>query len=398
MKYLKYGFAQFCRSFSLYVIMIAELAAIMLALNIAIGSYNSRNMLYKPFEQYLTRDGWFIRSAGIDKPTEAENNKLYEIIDTLEGEYEIISFYSSTVSAEAGDLRLTIVNDDIYNLLCMPLEEGDYSEAVVTLNTDFGLGDTVRLGSTELKISGVLTENTYVPDINNYNIDMDVTKFYNVFQSNVQLVQLNEGEKPTPIMILPQSAVQSEIDKNLNRGIYQSFYQFVVCRTELTEQQREHNADILAENSMEIVYMPFSKINKRSEIYVNESLQKVIPIIVCVSVIAIFGILCCCSINVSRSMRNNAVLYVCGATQKDMRIINAVSDFLVVSVSLVISIAVLKIITLNGADNSIGLVLGNNNILVTTVFVISVFIITQIVSYLVFKKKTIRSMLVSGGF
>lgn len=398
MKYLRYGFVQFCRNFSLYIIMIAELSVIMLALNIAIGSYNSRNMLYKPFEQYLTRDGWYMRSADMNYTEEPGNDKLYEIINSLEGDYEMVASYSSTVTSEVGDLRLTILNDDLYYALCMPLEEGDYAQAVVTHNPHFKLGDTVRLGSTELTISGVLTENTYVPDISGYNIDMDVTDFYNVFQSNAQLVQLNEGEKPTPILILPQSTVQSEIDKNLNNGIYQSFYYFVVCRTELTEKQREHNTEILNENSIDIVYMPFSTINKRSEIYVNESLQKVIPIIVCISIIAVFGILCCCSINVSRSMRNNAVLYMCGASNRDLRIINAVSDFLVVSASLVISITVLKIISLNGVDDSIGFVLGNNNIFVTAVFVVSVFIITQVVSYCVFKKKTARSILVAGGF
>ncbi len=396
MKYLKYGFIQFSRNFSLCLIMIAEITAIIVALNISIGSYNSRNMLYKPFEQYLNQDGWYIKASEFD----SSEDKLSEIIGELEGEFEEISFYNSTVSTLNGEVKIAIVNDSLYEKLCMPLEFGDYSEAVITSNPYFNLNDSLQLGTTIINLSGVLTENTYIPNLSGYHIDMDVTHFYDVYQSGAHSIQqdaFGTEVKQTPIVIVPQSKVQTEIDRSLNNGVYQSFWRLLVSTSELSDEQRRHNDEILKQNSMSVPYMSFSVLNDRSLIYVNESLEKVIPIIACVGIIALFGVLCCCSINVSRNLRNNAILYICGASHKDCSKINAVTDFIVVFVSLLISLGILRIVSTTSLNESIGFIVDRNNVIATVVFAIAVFLVTRIVSAFVFARKTPKDILNSGG-
>lgn len=55
--YAKYGCKIFGRYKLMCAIIIIQLTAVLCALNIAIGNYNSRNMLYVPFEDILSKDG-----------------------------------------------------------------------------------------------------------------------------------------------------------------------------------------------------------------------------------------------------------------------------------------------------------------------------------------------------
>lgn len=63
MKYIKYGSMAFSRYLGMCILIIIQLATVTIALNISIGSFNSRNMLYAPYKDILSKEGYFIIST-----------------------------------------------------------------------------------------------------------------------------------------------------------------------------------------------------------------------------------------------------------------------------------------------------------------------------------------------
>lgn len=407
MKYIKYGSMAFSRFLGMCILIIIQLATVTIALNISIGSFNSRNMLYAPYKDILSKEGYFIIFDMVEgeetidgEPVMIHGGDVFkERFEKLKGDVdyaEICTLNDTLVSCKTDPPKITVVDDRIYDKLCMPLSKGNYSSAVITLNSRLAPGDVIKIGSTEVKISGMLTDNTYIPTMNEYDIDMDCRSFYEKYKSDdvqfdQQMAAMGEAKtERTPVLLVPLSAL-----KNESNIIYGNDFKLLFYNTPPTEEIREYNDRIL--NEMPNSSITLEELNRRSGIYARENIVKTLPIIICLGTIAMFGILCCTCIMIARSTKANAVYYISGATLGDCITINAFTILIIEAICAALTTAVLATVRLTGMDTKLGMVVFKNNWLVTVGVFGAMFVISAIVSAVTFKSRDPKQLLAQQG-
>lgn len=397
--YAKYGCKIFGRYKLMCAIIIIQLTAVLCALNIAIGNYNSRNMLYVPFEDILSKDGYYIMYDSIfsdTSDTSVENDNTEEngsdrisgnavfdrIFPQLKGDISYTEILSAQAAVKRGNVSLIVLDDDIYNALELPVADGSYSQAVMTLNSKYTVGDIITIGNTDIKISGVLTSNTYIPKMSRYIEDMTVADIYDEYKSEVGV----EGER-TPTVIAPLSLIEN--DSALLSRLERNEFKFLYYNTAPTDEERAYNDKLIHSESG--LFMPLNELNERSKTYVNDNLKKIFPVAVCVGVIALFGIVCCVSIINVLCAKTNAIFYSCGADRKDCIFISLSVIMTIELISVIILLLVMKLISISGFENSLGVViLANNYIVNLLIYAVMLFIGTIIILCTFFKNQPVQ--------
>ncbi len=381
--YAKYGCKIFSRYKLMCAIIIIQLTAVLCALNIAIGNYNSRNMLYVPFEDILSKDGLFMfyddlrfdeNGNDLSEPVSG-NDIFYEMFDKLKGDVGYTEVYRYFSNEPYSVLALP---DEIYNALSMPLSKGSYSGAVVTCNSDIAVGDTVNVGSTKIKISGVLTENTYIPSLQKCSLEMKVSDLYDEYNS--------ESDRQ-PVVIAAYSTVKDEaLAPNTMKFLYYNFPP--------TDEERAYNDEII--HSGDGMFVPLSEINERSKTYVNDNLKKIFPVAVCVGIIAMLGTICCVSIITVLCLKTHAVLYLCGASLKDCIAVNTAMIAVIEVISAALLLIAMKIIDLTGQAEKLGAVILQNNVLFSVMMYAFMILISVIMIIAIFSHRKPKQMLMEG--
>ena len=64
MKYFRYGCLSISKNIAFTVIMVLEIAALLVTTNITIGSVNSKQVLARPFEDFLCKEGYYFNFDG----------------------------------------------------------------------------------------------------------------------------------------------------------------------------------------------------------------------------------------------------------------------------------------------------------------------------------------------
>lgn len=386
---LKYGYRAFVKHIGIYFIVILQLSVLLIAVNVAVGGFNSRDMLYKPFKELLKNDGYLISMAD-----EGEGFPDYEALG-LKGSYRTEYIYQTSVQSDFDAVAVHIIPDELYEKLCLPLFGGDYSKAVVSYNDSLNIGDTVYVGSTPVQISGMLTNNTYIMSFGSGSSDKDITEFYLPYRSDqASIEEIYYGEAKKQRMMIPYSAVKGEIESG-NELITKENSALITFDKPLSKEEAEYNAAFLYDNAYSMYYVSFDDLRKNSEIYVNENLKKMLPIIICTGIIAVMGVLCCCAISVFQNLKNYAIYYINGATTKDCILINMFTNLIVQAVCAFILVCAVNIMYMRGIDNEIGFVMGTDNYVVSAAMMLSVFVFSQIISVSVLTRKTPKDILIS---
>ncbi len=381
--YAKYGCKIFGRYKLMCAIIIIQLTAVLCALNIAIGNYNSRNMLYVPFEDILSKDGLFMfyddlrfdeNGNDLGEPVSG-NDIFYEMFGKLKGDVGYTEVYRYFSNEPYSVLALP---DEIYNALSMPLSKGSYANAVVTCNSNIAVGDSVNVGNTKIKISGVLTENTYIPSLQKCSLEMKVSDLYDEYKS--------ESDRQ-PVVIAAYSTVK---DETLAPGTMK----FLYYNSPPTDEERAYNDEII--HSCDGMFVPLSEINERSKTYVNDNLKKIFPVAVCVGMIAMLGTVCCVSIITVLCLKTHAVLYLCGASLKDCIAVNTAMIAIIDIISAALLLIAMKIIDITGQTEKLGAVILRNNVLFSVMMYAFMMLISVIMIIAIFSHRKPKQMLMEG--
>ena len=89
-KNMKYAFLIFLSKPKMYLFISFEMIILLIAVNISVGQYNSRKILYDPIKPYIEQQGFFTMETGISvhfetgEVTETESTDLNELFDDTE--------------------------------------------------------------------------------------------------------------------------------------------------------------------------------------------------------------------------------------------------------------------------------------------------------------------------
>lgn len=366
MRYIKYGLRTFRQHIVSNLIIIVELAFLITALNVLIGSLNSRDVLYSPYEEIFKNGGYLYlhdyhmmthdEETGEFKISEWEllNNTLSQLQGEVKAYYMLNEQYAG---ADGQNVRINYVCDDIFEKLSLPLDSGEWrmpenskNYAVATSGSYLKTGTSIQpdINGQPLVISGVLTDVSYLPDMNKFESGKDVTMFYR----SISRARLDE-----PQIIAPLSAVPEEFRSKCALSSV-----ILIENKNVTPQQKAYNEKILEDSGVGSAYIyDIGAMAKKSQTYLKEDFNKSLPIVVCVWLISVIGLVCSTGILTARMLKNYSVYYICGAKWRDCLKISLVNSAVTSFVSLVLSIGIIKIGILDKFANDIGFVFRANN-------------------------------------
>lgn len=380
MKYIKYGLLFFRKHTFTYILMILQLAFLLVAENILIASLNSRDVLYAPYENIISKDGYYFlqpySAGGIwdenDNNIKSADEVLEETLSKLRGDYRLYCYYHCTLNN--GDIRVRIIDDDIYNNLMLPLDSGYHSNkknACLITKNDIGLkrGDTLNVHGVKLEISGVLTDKTYLPDYTMIGIDMSVLDLYLPYSFSKDFDDdssggLNSNYMDCTEVIAPLSAFEDSIREG-NINIFRSPSMLIAFDKPLSEEDRIYNEAVLIDADCEEPgwLINFDQLQRKGLIYRNEDFNKMLPVVCCMVVIILIGVICSSAIISARQLNKHAVLYINGATPFDSLIISCVTAGISSVIAVMIALPLMFFGVANSFANDLGFVWGANNIL-----------------------------------
>ncbi len=164
MKYFRFALISFCDNIKINLLMILEMIVVFVGVNLIIGSYNNRNMLYKPYSDILSNTGWYIVS-------DYDENTGEPLSSQMKGKLDFIKMYSYssliTLNGRNVPVNITICPDEILNNMKLPVNSGkwqiDSPKDIVCIaapnNFDISSGDELKLPlANSVKISGILTD------------------------------------------------------------------------------------------------------------------------------------------------------------------------------------------------------------------------------------------------
>ena len=374
--YIKYSLLFFAKHSGLYILMILQLAFLLLAENILIANLNSRDVLYAPYEKIISHDGYYFMqpyaSGGISDENgdtiKTSDEILLETLSQLKGSYKLYCFYHGTL--EDRGINIRVIDDTVFSALSLPLEEGKHSKnACLVTKNNIGLeaGDEVDVDGVKIKISGVLSDKTYLPDYSLIDAEMSVEQLYQAYSFSKDLE--SDDSEDTQYMeyteiIAPYSLLKESIE---NGALYRSGKMLIAFDEPLSQSDKAYNEQVLTAADCDEPgwLISFEQIRRKGEIYRSEDFYKMLPIVACILVVIIVGVVCSSAMISARQMKKFRVLYINGATSADCLMVSCLTALLSSIIALALAAAVLKLGIANSFANDLGFVIGANNVFAT---------------------------------
>ena len=302
--YIKYSLLFFAKHSGLYILIILQLAFLLLTENILIANLNSRDVLYKPYENIISHDGYYFMQPYASDGIRDENGDmiktndeiLRETLAKLKGSYKLYCFYHGTLEDKGINIR--VIDDTVFSALSLPLEEGKHSKnACLVTKNNIGLkaGEEIDIDGAKIKISGVLTDKTYLPDYSLLAAEMSVEQLYQAysfskdFDSNDSDMQYMEYTE----IIAPYSLLKECIE-NGGTILYRSGKMLIAFDGPLSSEDMAYNEQVLTAADCDEPgwLISFEQIRRKGEIYRSEDFYKMLPIVACILVVTIVGVVC----------------------------------------------------------------------------------------------------------
>lgn len=392
MKYLRYGCLSIAKNILFTFIMVLEIIALLVATNVTIGSANSKNVLVKPFDEILSKDGYYCSFEPMWETTE----EYYEFYDLF------YKMKSASVITLDEDGSTKIVHDDIFFKYAMPLQSGSWPKTAtdengtpyVVVSPDYmkNPGDTIYVDNVgECIISGVLTEVTYIPEFSFYYGDM--TSMYISADYVATIEEIKNGSQDAmkfsnSAIIIPSSAYCkasgsaeafglscfiiydeniSEADKKYNEGIIEQIVNF-----------QKDNADFYPVAPQ---FTPLSQIKADTDVYITNSYNYILPIILVVAAIVLIGLIGSVAINTVTQIKNYGIYFLCGSKWSDCLKIAFANISIILVFSGLVSALLLYSSTAFNLNYLIGQVYDWNNLFISLGIILAMMILSLIIPF-----------------
>lgn len=387
MKYFRFAFLSIYDNIKVNVLMVAEILVILLGVNVIVGGYNNRNMLYKPYYNLLNNyTGWYIAS-------DTDENTGELLIDEMKGDLEEIRMYDFPENIEFNNQRIaakiTICPDEIIDKLKMPVYSGkwetssnDKTVCIAAPNT-FGVnvGDKISspLFSNEITVSAILTDPCYLPSFSGWNTMDGIENFYQKY-STIYYGKENENSQQLEILMSSSEFSETGID------ITDTQQSLIIYDKNPTAENTNHNEKIIHDNYQSGI--SFSDIKKRTEMSIDNILRKYIPIAVSAFIVILIGIISCTAINTLRQTKNYGTLFICGMRWSDCIKICAAYTTIIMICSVSLAIAAASVCKIFNISAYFGLTFQWNNVIISILILTVMLLLNLIIPAFIIRHKT----------
>lgn len=393
--YIKYSLLFFAKHSGLYILMILQLAFLLLAENILIANLNSRDVLYAPYENIISHDGYYFMQPYASDGIRDENGDmiktndeiLQETLAKLKGSYKLYCFYHGTLEDEGINIR--VIDDTVFAALSLPLEDGVHSKnACLVTKNNIGLkaGDEADIDGVKIKISGVLSDKTYLPDYSLIDAEMSVEQLYQAYSFSKDFESDESQYMEYTEIIAPYSLLKESIE---NGVLYRSGKMLIAFDKPLSQSDKAYNEQVLTAADCDEPgwLISFEQIRRKGENYRSEDFYKMLPIVACILVVIIVGVVCSSAMISARQMKKFRVLYINGATSADCLMISCLTALVSSIIALALAAAVLKLGIANSFANELGFVIGVNNVFATAAVIVFAVAAFGVVPSVILRKK-----------
>lgn len=293
------------------VFIIIELAVLFFAENYTVSAVKERTMLLEPYKKILGEDSVFVydgqyptKAMESDTPPtfiESQNS----LLEGLEGNYKVYNFLIYN-NPNYSDYTVYSVDDEIYKSLALPLVSGNYGNGENSAVASAGVGKgTIAIetpnGTMNLDICGTLTSSTFVPQSNVYGSDITVNDLYTAGKGGKVIITSRSGlgEAEKSFSCSWGFIVKFDSPKDAQEGI-------------------KHFKGIANTLSGSII------INNTNKL-IADDLGSFIPVISCVLLIVLIGVISISSMIFDENKYRSGVLWLCGYSRKKIVLIQAAS-------------------------------------------------------------------------
>ena len=382
MKYFRFALISLCDNIKINLLMILEMIVVFVGVNLIIGSYNNRNMLYKPYSDILSNTGWYIVS-------DYDENTEKPLSSQMKGKLDFIKMYSYssliTLNGRNVPVNITICPDEILNNMKLPVNSGkwqiDSPKDIVCIaapnNFDISSGDELKLPlANSVKISGILTDPCYIPCFLQWSTSQGIENFYRKYSLKYYSPEEECLELFMSFSEFSETGIETD---NTNKS-------FIAYDVNPTAENTTYNEELLKNNYQ--CGIRLSKIKERTENSINDILKKFIPIAVCTFVVIMIGFMSSTAINTLQQMKNYGTMFLCGMNWNDcIKILFAYNALIMIS-SVTITSIIFGIFKLMNLSAYLGLSFGMNNIVITAIIIFITILLNLIILSAVVRRKT----------
>lgn len=373
MRYFKIAYNLIVSRFVFTLIIIVEVAALLILSNVVIGTYNGKDMLYKPYRDIFENNAGVVMHFDTLVTNATQNDdveklrrengyldvsKVIGLIENkLEGDVKVYSnaalsfFEPSLPKTEVGrnagaDIDFYLVDDEIFGKLRLSLAQGRWAssektsngeiEIVVSGGTDVKPGDVYDTPAGKLKVVGILTDNTYIPPYENCNLDEDemlsdeknIFEFYVPFDTQVSL--------ESAFCIADKKLFENNPDKY---NWFEGSYLFISYGSGLTDEQIKNNTEYLrtigdVEEKWDFATLADESNKKLNDIYVH-----MLPIIITAAIVVLAGLIGSVAMSTIKQMKTFGIFFLCGCRWRDCVKIISANIIIVFGIAIVLAIA-----------------------------------------------------------
>jgi hypothetical protein len=354
---------------------IIEVSALLFGVNYLYSAIEGRKMLFEPYADFIHENSVFVYNVNVMMDISRgliPNQSKAELMSGLKGSYREIEVLRTTVFASNGDrFELYVCDDDVLLRMNLPLiagswiKQADISNSAIasrgmTGNTEVAFEDNTTLN---LDVKGVLTAATYRPDMEYFYSEMSCMDF-----------SRSISQADDPFILVGRSAVE-------NTDNFIRSYGSLLIFDEFLEEDKEYlisNAIIISgeklyENSMYLIYA---------------DLQKFYPLIFCVVLVVLIGVISFTCIIFKHSERDNGIFFMCGNIRSGSLKILMGELSIILTLSCFLTAAAFWVFDYLAFFGTVKITLSIGNIIITAVTILILLLSMIIIPYALHRRST----------
>lgn len=360
--------------------LLLQISIVLMMINILIGSMNSRSMLSDPYSDALGSKGWFVSYDYFDSNDRV--GAMDRFLSSIEGDPEIIklgqiSFYSEQYGKNVG---IYVLSDTAFEKLSLPTTSSrafaDHRLLAFTGGTNIRCGDRTSFITSSgahvenAVITDILTDPTYIPDFDQWQLDADIMMLY----KSVSSEQYDSIYMITDFSGAAKMGL-TENDYSLQSGA-------IVYYPNGIDDETYNRVNKRIMGGIECAATDLGDLNAAVQKALREDRNKYMPLAALALLVMLIGTAGAIAVQALDEMKNYAVYYICGSKWHKLVQINLFKVLLLVMGALVINGAAMVILQTNSIAAKLGLAFGRTNfyasVLITIITVISSIVIPVI--------------------
>ena len=373
-KIFSLSFRSVSRHMGMSILIMLQIIILFIGMNTLIASRNQQKMLIQPYSDLLDKEGYYLTY----KVTPMFGKDDINLIESLNGEWEttMVSKYSFANS------NIMVYPDDFWDSYNPSIKHGKKPKSSKTSDSPWCIATANYNDKTievpgfnkSIKVKGVLADKCYIPSMNTWDRKGSIKEnLYDTF---------NLSQSDTVYILMPQSQ-WDEFSKG-KANLIKGSHCIAVLKSELTEEQIAENEKLFKDTAYPQIEL--SVLKERAYKDLEKNNRRFLPLLIAQTIITIFGIICASAIQAMRDGTITSIYRLCGMNNKHSTILAAGNSAVLLGLSSCWIIIIYFITMFAGTHAKYGLRFGLNNIIITLLIMIIMFLSSIITTKLVIKK------------